>query len=747
MVAAAGSLVAAVGLWLSRASFDLAGTAEYPIRVAMLPSMPELAGFVVLCALMVTALGWLLDWNPAIADVATPLFGLGLLALPYLPWLPDWFPALRLLAGPARWVVWVIVMGQMTRVFGLHLTRRWFSHGTIFTTGVVLVLLAIFCVSVGVYAYAIPRVTRSGDMSWAALLAGGTVAAAIWGTAFVLVRSTLAATFAWAAICLTVPFVLNGLNLGAGVLDSLTSIRHVVRADVRGLMVSVPALLFDQEFGIFPFAPVLMLSPIGVALMMWDRATRRAGIVIASAALIVVALAGLADPWWHRTTMPGGRILLLLPLFAPPLASLYSRSRTRPLLRASMYVLLFMSLGLTMLIVHGGAQVHFPEDGDGSSTLLQWISPTWNLWDHAPSYTSANLFAASVRSAAWLAAFGAAALLLSRTTRLSEGRAALRATAVMVIGPIAALTAITLLRFEGESQRFDPEGRVLLPFLETFDPIARPIALRYDPLSQVAAEDLVSLFGLAAVPQQRVDRQPLRVVLNARFRLAAGEYVVDFTGSEAAGTVPSPTVGLQIGREGMPLEIWPLALTPGGHAQRHFRVPLDAEFVGFRASRQVEATIAALRVAAIKVIPVRDRLRTPTVRSAASFPPITVFFHDADAYTESEGVWIKGRSAARMTVMNLREGDSSVALKMHGGARANTVRVATDDWSHRVDLLPGAHATVLVPSKAGVPFVPLTIAPAGGFVPAEVDGGDDRRLLGAWVAFSPGDSARMSEAP
>ena len=42
------AVIAGVALWLSRASFDVAGTTSVPVRVAMLPSLPELAGLITL---------------------------------------------------------------------------------------------------------------------------------------------------------------------------------------------------------------------------------------------------------------------------------------------------------------------------------------------------------------------------------------------------------------------------------------------------------------------------------------------------------------------------------------------------------------------------------------------------------------------------------------------------------------------------------------------------------------------------
>src|SRR6186713_1873675 len=106
-----------LALWVSRASFDLAGTTPAPIRVAMLPSLPELAGFITLSLLVAAGLASLVRssrsfWEPA-SDALVPLFALSVLVIPYFPWLADWIPALRLFAGPGRLVIWIVVIGQV----------------------------------------------------------------------------------------------------------------------------------------------------------------------------------------------------------------------------------------------------------------------------------------------------------------------------------------------------------------------------------------------------------------------------------------------------------------------------------------------------------------------------------------------------------------------------------------------------------------------------------------------------------
>ena len=287
----------------------------------------------------------------------------------------------------------------------------------------------------------------------------------------------------------------------------------------------------------------------------------------------------------------------------------------------------------------------------------------------------------------------------------------------------------------------------MFPLLETFDPIARPIALRYDAFSRVSPDDLPPLFEVSAVPGQRTDRQPVRVLLNARFRLPAGRYVLDLKGSEAAGSIRDASLALQIGREGRPIESWPLVLIAGGRTEREFDVPLDSEFVGFRVARPVEEAIAELRLRPRNVVETRKRGPAETVLSAAAFAPVRVFFHDSSSYAEPGGFWVKGRSTVRMTMLKVRVDDAGVLLAVHSGSRPNVVTVATRGWSQKLELVPGITQRLTVPSKVGERFIPLTISSAGGFVPAEIDQSRDRRLLGAWVAFIPDDSARTSAIP
>jgi hypothetical protein len=684
----AAAAVAGVALWVTRASFDVAGASDAPVRVAMLPSAAELLGLLVMSLLIAAGMASLLHvrgssrpyWEP-VGDALMPAFALGLLILPYLPFLADWLPALRLLAGPGRLLVWVVVIGQVLWIFLPQLRSR-------------------------------------------------------VGAGFSVMGSTRAAVvFACVAVFLSTPFLSNARALSDVFSGFVEAVRQLPSARPGNAVTAALGSVFDQEFGILPFAPIFLVGFVGLGAMLRDPRNRPVAAALVVAALVLVAVPGAIDPWWRRSLTPGRTVVFLLPLLVVPIAWMYERVPRPSWARSAAQVLLLVSLGITFIVWSFPDEVPVQQDGDGASSLLRWLSPTWQLWSEAPTYVTASPLAASVRVGLWAAGLSIVAWLWSRRGVRSEGRTALLVTtgvtAVAVLVP-----SLTAALMSDPRTRFDAEARGLLPLIETFDPVARPVAVRYDPFSLVPPGDLPPLFALSAVPGQRTGRQPLRVVLNARFRLPAGSYELDLKGSELAGTVPDAAVFLQIGREGGALISWPLTMTPGGHAQYRFDVPVDAEFVAFRAAPSIEPTIAAMRITPVSVVEVRKRLSTPSVLSAGSFDHVMAFFHGG-AYPERDGFWVQGRASTRVTLLKKNPNDTAVALAIHSGAKDNDVTLSTPEWSQPLKLVQGVTQRVFVPTQAGDRFIPLTISASGGFVPAEIGASRDRRLLGAWIAFIP----------
>ena len=206
------------------------------MRVAMLPSLAELMGFVVLALLIAAgmALAWSATaesfWEPA-TDALLPLFALSLLILPYLPWIADWMPALRLFAGPGRILIWIVVIGQVLWLFLPLLSQaKRFAR------------------------------TRRQPIDGRSPLRHRVRRA----------ERTVRAECARPSFRVCGRVQLRSERLPSATLSTLPA----------GSL----GVLFDQEYGVVAYAPVLLLGFIGLAGMLRDRSHRRLAIVLSAAA-------------------------------------------------------------------------------------------------------------------------------------------------------------------------------------------------------------------------------------------------------------------------------------------------------------------------------------------------------------------------------------------------------------------------------------------------------------------------------
>ena len=504
----------------------------------------------------------------------------------------------------------------------------------------------------------------------------------------------------------------------------------------RTFLSGFPGLFFDQEYGVIAYAPVLGLGLVGLAGMWLNRDTRRLAAQLTGIALALLVLVCSFALWWGGSAMPGRPLISILGLLGAPIAWYYRNKVDNAPKRALVQFLLLISLAVTLTMTWSVGGLLLAQGRDGSSSLLEWLSPTWHLWTSAPSYITSSPPAAYLKTLLWLGTVVVVAWLCQRSST-TPGRAALRVTLAAVCMSTVVASLAASLPAAPRQRRFEPETRLSFPMLDSFDTIARPLAIRYQPLSFVSPSVIPSMFVAKAMSGQRTAPQPLPVLLNARFRLPAGDYEVEIEGADVAGQPVGSTVGLQIGREGRPLRTWSIQLASRDTWRQRFSLPIDAEFVGFRVAPELERAIAALRLRPLSIVDGSLRPKTASVIAAAPFGPWTVFFHDAVAYSEPDGFWVRGRARLRATIAETGESAESLAVQVHSGARPNTVTLSTPRWSERLDLVPGVTREVRVPSVSHERLVSLTITTSSGFVPADVQPGNrDRRLLGCWVAFA-----------
>lgn len=506
-----------------------------------------------------------------------------------------------------------------------------------------------------------------------------------------------------------------------------------------------PGILFDQEYGLLLYAPALAIGAGGF-LAMWREGGRTRQLAVELAVIVGALLVTVAGHtmWWGGSSLPGRFMLAGLLVLAVPVAREYQRAAGRPDLRAVYRLLLLVGFSATAAALFVAEGSLLANQRDGISRLLGWLSPDWHLWAFAPDFiaqptrwglvqVAVAALAVALVWAVWRAAAGQPrGVALSRVGR---GAAFLRANLAAAATVLIVTVLMPFVLRPGLKEDVDPAGRHRVPMLDSFDPEARPLAVRYSPLGRMAAESAPTSFELTARPGSRRASQPARVLLNARFSLPAGRYVVELRplpGRSIAGPLE-----LQGGRQAGPaLDTWVVESDPGAPWRGSFDLPVDLSFVGLRAESGMADAVGELRIKPERVVPTLSR--TPAydvVASAGLGDGIVFLFHDSGSYPEDTGFWVRGRSETHVSVV-ARSGPlmGPVRLRIRNGPVPNTIRILTPESRQQITFDPREIKEVTLAPTPLDGTLRVVIAAEHGFVPADREPGSvDRRLLGVWV--------------
>jgi len=515
----------------------------------------------------------------------------------------------------------------------------------------------------------------------------------------------------------------------------------LVQTSPLNLRAGAPGLIFDQEYGVLALAPVYILAATGL-FTMWRAGgpLRRDALEITIVFAALLATVGAFGIWWGGSAAPGRPLVSGLLLLLLPIAVAFRAAPTGSALRAAQHLLLWISIGIAMTMVIAQDGLLINNSRDGTSSLLEYWSPRWELWSLAPSFIAVPWPTAGLHAAWWLAIAAGAAVVLSRVRTTQPGVAALAAAATLAASLLVAAVTVPLLPTSSARPRVDLGARSRLAALDGFDARVRPAAMLYDPLRRGASTDVVPQLTLGVKPAQRSDPQPVRVIHNGRFSLPAGTYRIDVEFNERGAEQVWP-LSLQIGRVGPPLESWSVAAQPNQLWSTSLRLPVNASFVGLRGWVGGDRAIVASAIRPTAVVDAGARPIVPVVTAAAHYGDATLFFHDDRLYPEQDGFWILGGRTSDVTVAVPPNHDKPVMLRIHPGAKANTATFSTFGWSQQYSLQPGQSAEIELPRMDGG-VVPLTISADDGFYPQGTDpGSSDHRFLGVWVEVSPSAKA------
>jgi len=83
-----------------------------------------------------------------------------------------------------------------------------------------------------------------------------------------------------------------------------------------------------------------------------------------------------------------------------------------------------------------------------------------------------------------------------------------------------------------------------------------------------------------------------------------------------------------------------------------FDLPVDVNFLGLRASPDLEAAIGELRIRPQRVVPNLDRVAAYEVLATLSLARFVFLFHDGGSYPETDGFWVRGSNRAMVSVVS-----------------------------------------------------------------------------------------------
>ena len=473
-------------------------------------------------------------------------------------------------------------------------------------------------------------------------------------------------------------------------------------------------LLFDQQFGLMAYAPVLAAAGLGVlaARQSTVRYVVASTLAIAVAYLLVVATYWM---WWAGVPATPARFAApMLPVFAVPLAIAWER--TGALGRSMLAILLSVSLAITAVVlgIDRGALV---SNVRGTAALwLDWLGPVVDLPRGWPSFfwrlspgnvaTEIPFFAHLV---GWFAAFtviGAAVWVSRRFSRVPDS-APVAAALGIAIGLMAAIQAGWWLDGVGGANPLRSQLAILDASREGHS------VVRIAPFALARVADL----GGAIRIRPREGAPPGSPVWATFTGLPAGTYELRVV----ANRPRQGELSMRIGRAPRPwrtLTVLPLS-------RQAFVASLPASVSALTIEPDSALTEAG---GSVELVPLAIRKgATANALIVVRYGTTDVFFLDDAAFVEEEGFWVRGGRTAEIA-LSAGAGRASIPLVLGNGTSPNHVRLDADGAVQTLTLQPDERREVTLPVATGDGVVRLRVSSEAGFRPSEAPIGDQRYL-------------------
>jgi hypothetical protein len=486
-------------------------------------------------------------------------------------------------------------------------------------------------------------------------------------------------------------------------------------------------LFFDQRFGLFAYAPVLICAIAGIGVMLARRAWRRHALEMLFVMLPYLLVVTYVAMWWGGRSAPARFLVPLLPWLVIPAAACWTAMTLRVTRVTALAGLVFTLFASCVLVFSNDGAFAF-NVREMPAQWLEWLNGTIDLAHALPLWnqfrdTQVPIFRSTV---IWLVTGGGAWLLL----RTLERRKVLgdRARTVAAVTIVFALAASVAVALNWKVEKVD--GRVTTPSqLEALRRVSaerRLLAMQLSPLQRIARSDVAPKLTLrpdrATAPggAGRNDR-PLYSIP----AIPAGDYEVRPTMTAANGWVM-----IGIGRDQFAIQTTPLAEIPSGTI---VRFPVDVRALILRGDEAARRSISRLEVKPLRLVLPEERITGGYARHAVRYGNTTTYFMDEESYPEPQAFWVRGETTSEVVIQPDTPHPAEVVL-LRNGASENTVLISSGRWREEMRLGPGEERTLQVPLDLARGATAVRIRTSAGFTPSAVDPTSrDNRYLGVWV--------------
>ena len=657
---------------------------------------PGVLGFLGVLSGFASALAWIAAWRIT-ADARATWFGWAVVALT-APFLFQSF-----VAYPDALGAGLVMAGVLALVDGATVRSK-----RLMLTGIALALLpwlhtryVVLAVSLGVVLFVRQIGERRRVSRVLSLLAAPLVSAVCWFGFFYAIYGTPDPR---------APY-------GGATQNALTSLPQ-----------GAIGLLFDQQFGLLPAAPVYLCALLGLLIL--ARRLPRLAFELLAVFVPYGLVVATYEMWWGGESSPARFLVpILLPLSIPTGLWFHTRrgQATRLLALGALAVSLLVSL--TLAGVDRGALLY--NSRDGASRLLLWLSPLVNLTTGLPSVFRGGSASALARAAVWLLAIA----LTAAAGILAERRGTTTARVALVTGFSALLTSSAALSLVWRVHPASPVTAFngTLAFLQRYDPDTQSLAFRSAPFRRIDAREVLAALTLADIaPAALGATEPVALL----FRVPAGTYAVEASSGADASGLLGATLDRSFGSQWQ----WSVGGPSGRAWRQEIRLPIGVPALQVNADADARRSLDRIRLRPVSILGSSHPRADGEPQHVVRYGPAVVFLMRGSAYVEPGGTWVEGGTSADFVIApDNVAGGSRLHLFVRNPPVDNVVTLEGDNWRQELMLKPGEERLVSLPAPSVVTGgLTLRVATVRGARPKEfAPGSTDTRLLGCWIEVRP----------